>query len=175
MNNRFYEWFKKYLTKDILSEMGTNRDKAEDRVSGLAGDIYLHVFKVQAYHHQRSEDVSKWICEIWDWMNQIHDIQLKPNNKRIPLKSIKLWMETGFCKIHDLYSYERRVKIFVNRLKLQKPPYPDPDKDFIVNQESADQYINVMNKLMWFMSAENKLDDVDHDEIYNCIYGGFKI
>lgn len=170
----FYDWFRQYLTKDIISEMSISRNKAEEKVASVADNIYLHLFKIQAYHHQKRETIEHWIGEIYHWMNKVHSIKLK-NNKRISLKDVKLWMETGGDPV-TLNNYSIRVKIFLNELiHIKHPPYPKPDKDFIVNEESAKSYMKVLNQLLWFMSDENKLDHVDYDELYNCICSGFDI
>lgn len=169
------EQIKKYLIKDIFSEMGDSRGKAMDKVSNMAENIYVHLFKLQMYHHQKKNDVEHWIGEIYSWANRIHGIKFKSSNKRIPLKDIKLWMEDGWYEVRMNNYPIKAANIARELMHITHPPYPKPDKEFVANDESAKAYIDTMNQIMWFMSAENKLEDIDYDELYNCICSRFDI
>ena len=175
MQDIYREQIQKRLIKAIFAEMGDSRGKAMDKVSNMSENIYVHLFKIQMYHHQKEKDVKHWIDEIYAWANKIHGIKFKASNKRISLKDIKLWMEDGWYQVRmDNYQI-KATNVARELMNIVHPPYPKPDKEFEINDESAKAYIDTMNQIMWFMSAENKLEDIDYDELYNCICTGFDI
>lgn len=170
-----HEQIKRRLIKAIFAEMGDSRGKAMDKVSNMSENIYVHLFKIQMYHHQKEKDVEHWIEEIYTWTNKIHRIKFKASNKRIPLKDVKLWMEDGWYEVRMNNYSILATNVTRELMHITHPPYPKPDKEFEINEESAKAYINTMNQIMWFMSAENKLENMDYDELYNCICTGFNI
>ena len=172
----FSKLVKNYLTKDIFYEMSLSRDKAEDEVTSLGYEFLKHLIKIQLYHHQKPESVDHWIDEIYAWMRQIFSIKLKQDNKRLKQEEIEKWLLDGKGLNYLNYNvYEKMIASEVISFLHCRYPYPNPDKEFNINKESYNEFICVFTKLCFFMSKNNHLDEIDFDEVYNCICSGFDI
>lgn len=122
----FREWLEKTT---IINEMSMNRKKAEDIVTSLSSEIYIHLLKVLVYKDEINYD--KHCRDIDTWLNRIDNIYLKPSSKKPRRDDIYSWI------FNDMYGLEKQVQQNIKKL----------DKDY-GNLEKYDVSYNIIyNKL----------------------------
>lgn len=87
---KILEKFSEWLENTVIFEMAYSRKKAWETVSHLAGPISLHVIKLLTM--PESLDRSHWKKEISNWLFEIQQIILKPQNKRLTFENYLEWL-----------------------------------------------------------------------------------
>ena len=87
----YREWFNE---QTLLTEMATDRKKAEKVINGLGDEIFKHLIKILYW----IDDINynKHCTDINSWLYKIQDIELKPNSKRISVKDYYFWLYDEF-------------------------------------------------------------------------------
>lgn len=87
----YREWFNE---QTLLTEMATDRKKAEKVINGLGDEIFKHLIKILYW----VDDINynKHCSDINSWLYKIQDIELKPNSKRISAKDYYFWLYDEF-------------------------------------------------------------------------------
>ncbi len=65
--------------EEFLYEMAFDRNKAEERITGLGCPIVMHLIKVVRYNDPLNN--RKHIVDIQNWLIQVSSVQLKKNKK----------------------------------------------------------------------------------------------
>ena len=79
-----------------LTEQSKQRYNAEQEVTGLGGEICLHILKCLIYG-PKCDALPHWQNEINNWLYKIMKITLKPKRKLLSLRDILLWGTECLC------------------------------------------------------------------------------
>jgi hypothetical protein len=69
------------LAHEPLVEMSYSRRKAEAVITALEKSINDHLLKLMVVE---TSDYEHWITELLEWLDEVAEIRLKPNNKPAP-------------------------------------------------------------------------------------------
>lgn len=84
------EWLAEKLQYTELFEMAETRAKAEKTIRGVGKEIIYHLAKVLYWEDALNKQ--KHLKDIQNWLRDIDDIELKPNNKKPKENDIYEWL-----------------------------------------------------------------------------------
>lgn len=115
-----------------IDEQSRNRDWAEDYATGLATTVIKHLVCVLLFG-VNCPALSHWCSELDGWFQELSDIRLKPNNKKIKEKDLHNWMCDEFL---TQLSYKNKINWVTNKEQQFEPVYrqvlEDSYTDFIL-------------------------------------------
>ena len=142
----YREWFNE---QTLLTEMATDRKKAEKVINGLGDEIFKHLIKILYW----IDDINynKHCSDINSWLYKIQDIELKPNSKRISAKDYHFWLYDEFySSINQLNStIKRKLKDYHNLKRTN-----------ITEEELYNKLKNIYEKLCKDLNT-NKFEDIN--------------
>ena len=117
----YREWFNE---QTLLTEMATDRKKAEKVINGLGDEIFKHLIKILYW----IDDINynKHINDIDTWLNKVDKIEIKPKSSRLKKSDYYNWL---YDELHSSSSQLRKSIKFISKEygKLQKSGLNEED------------------------------------------------
>jgi hypothetical protein len=131
------------LNKTILFEMAYERKHALNRLDSLSHQISTHILKLIIFNN--SSNFNHWLGELNSWLNQVDDIRLKPNNKKLNKQDYLKYLK-------ELY-LENEDQVQKNIQKLKKL-YPNEQVSIDDSTKVTNKLNNLINKICIELAAD---------------------
>ena len=130
-----------FLNKTRLFEMAFERKDAIKKLDNLSYEISIHLLKLIVFNN--SNNFNHWLGELNSWLNQVDDIRLKPNNKKLKEEDYLKYLKELY--LENIDQVEKNIKKLKNRYPEEKVIYDNPnfvyDKIKVILNKSCKQLL----------------------------------
>jgi hypothetical protein len=109
------------LNETRLFELAYERKNAINRLDNLSCQISIHMLKLIVFND--SADFYHWLTELNGWLNQVDDISLKPNNKKLRKQDYLKYLKEHY--LEDEQQISLNIKNLKKRYKNEQMIYYD--------------------------------------------------
>jgi hypothetical protein len=144
---------KEYIRK--LNEHAKDRRHAEIRLDGLSYAFSEHVCKLFLWGNQNEDWKKDWSEEIWNYLKQVKELRLKPNNK---MPKPKFFEEFFFFS--DLGSIEEMDSLLTTAAHNLSRNHEYPNASFVNPKDAYVRYLDFVQYIL--AKIQNKSLDEQH-------------
>jgi hypothetical protein len=116
------------LNETKLFEMAFERKDAIRKLDNLSYEVSQHLLKLIVFNNSNNFD--HWLGELNGWLNQIDDIRLKPNNKKLREEDYLKALKEFYLENEDQVT--KMIQKLKNKYKDEQVIYDEPS--FVFNK-----------------------------------------